>query len=106
MPVLIIFYVISSSCTIMRSKILHTTPCFSCLLHWQINCTVNLIVLLSFHVLCTGPAFLCFHICILHINAETVAPHYSRTEIYLYVSPKYPHCNVSCTHYHEVCLSY
>jgi hypothetical protein len=110
MPVLIIFYV--SSCFLLllnsfvRSEILLTAPCFTCLLHWQHNCTVNLIVLLSFHVVCTGPAFLCFHTCISYITAETVVGHYIRTEMYLYVSPKYPHCNVWCIHYHNVCLSY
>jgi hypothetical protein len=80
MPVLIVFNV--SSCylhllnSVMRSEIVFTAPCITCLQHWQLNCIVNLIVLLSFHVLCTGPAFLGFHICILHITAENVVGHY------------------------------
>ena len=87
MPVLIIFYV--SSCSLhllnsfMRSEISLTAPCSTYWLHWQLNCTVTLIVLLAFHVLCTGPAFLSFHICILYVIVETVFGHYIRTEIYL-----------------------
>jgi hypothetical protein len=92
MRLLIILYVISCSLhllnSFMGSEILHNAPCSTCLLQWQINGTVNLIVLSSFNVLCTGPAFLCFHICILYIYVENVVRQYIRTEMYLCVSPK------------------
>jgi hypothetical protein len=61
MPVLNIFYVSSRSLHLlkffMRSEIL--------LLHLvSLACyTVNSIVLLAFHALCIGPAFLGFHVC-------------------------------------------
>jgi hypothetical protein len=104
MPVLIILYVSSCFCTSwnplwgLKFYLLHLVS-LAC-------CTNNLIVLLPFHVLSIGPAFLGLHICILYITAETAVGHYIRTEIYLYVSPKYPHCNVWCIHYHYVSLSF
>ena len=87
MPVLIIFYVSSCFCT----SLTHLWGLKFYLLHLVslACCTHNLNVLLSFHVLCIGPAFLGLHVCVLYITAETVVGHYIRTEMYLYVSPKY-----------------
>ena len=72
----------------MRFEILLTAPCITCLLHWKLNCTIVI------SCLSIGPAFLGLHVCVLYITAESVVGHYIRTEMYLYVSPKYPHFNV------------
>jgi hypothetical protein len=47
------------------------------------SCTGNLVVVVSFHVLCTSPVFHGFHICVLYITAEIVNGYCIRT-VYVY----------------------